>query len=575
MRSKRTDSKHGVPGRDAANAPRDIAYLYPDIPEGWGETEENAADDQESLYPDSALHSVPRQRRTAPRQEAVPDIPRTIRVPDRAASGSGHRTGNGRAVSGPSTSGTARRKHTGQYLLLSVCAVLLCVMGYYVYAMHLGEEKHRQRVESVYTFVFPENTHVNGIDIGGLTREQALSRLYSAQSDGTERVSINVTVQSGGHYLLTEREIPFSANIDAVLDEAMQLPRQGFGASDTSPLEYRWQVLRRVREQGAYYYTAVTYDKEKVLQAVEQIAMLENVAAQDAYITAFDFGTRAFSYSDEVYGRSVDTDTLYSHLIGMLDSGQYSGQLFLQTIETVPAVTRQELMNTSGRISAYTTETTNDANRNTNVRLACEVLNGTCVNPGEIFSFNACTGQRTLNKGYLPAAAIAGGTTVDEVGGGVCQVSSTLFNACAMADLEILERSPHAWPSNYVDKGRDATVNWPNLDYKFRNNLDTPVYIVAYYNNRRCTVEIYGAAKEPGVSITLETVLLSETAPPLEPEYRQNTSLEPGTQQVLKKARTGYEVDTYKVYRQNGTEYRRELLCESSYKMIREVIEYN
>ena len=164
---------------------------------------------------------------------------------------------------------------------------------------------------------------------------------------------------------------------------------------------------------------------------------------------------------------------------------------------------------------------------------------------------------------------------MDEVGGGVCQVSSTLFNAAAMANMTILTRYPHTWPSNYVDKGRDATVNWPNLDFQFRNDSGSPVFIVAFYQNRKCTVELYGATPGAGQSIALATKIVSTTYPPQEALYQQNPLLPPGTVQELKKARTGYVVETYRVYQRNGAEYKRELLCTSTYKMIQQVIEYN
>jgi len=157
----------------------------------------------------------------------------------------------------------------------------------------------------------------------------------------------------------------------------------------------------------------------------------------------------------------------------------------------------------------------------------------------------------------------------------VCQVSSTLFNAAAMADMTILARSPHTWPSNYVDKGRDATVNWPNLDFSFRNDGSAPLFIVAYYEKRQCTVELYGATMTGGESIDLDTRLLSTLEPPAEPLYERNPALESGTVQEKKKARTGYVVETYKVYKRNGREVRRELLCTSNYQMIQQVLEYN
>jgi vancomycin resistance protein YoaR len=292
-------------------------------------------------------------------------------------------------------------------------------------------------------------------------------------------------------------------------------------------------------------------------------------------VATFDFASRSFTFTEDRQGAKLDADALYRKIADLLDRQQYTATVSMESEPITPRVTRAELMNTFARVSTYTTQTTSDASRNNNINLACQAVTGTAVMPGETFSFNQATGQRTLEKGYLMAAAISGGTTVDEVGGGVCQVSSTLFNAAAMADLTILKRSPHTWPSNYVEKGRDATVNWPTLDFAFRNDRDTPVFIVAYYRQRECTVEIYGCSLGSGNSITLETQLISVTEPPVEAIYEQNPELPPGTVQEKKKPRTGYAVDTYRVYRHNGVEYRREKLCTSNYQMIQQVIEYN
>ena len=127
--------------------------------------------------------------------------------------------------------------------------------------------------------------------------------------------------------------------------------------------------------------------------------------------------------------------------------------------------------------------------------LYMESTNSTVL-PGETFSFNQATGQRTAEKGYKPAAAIAGGETFDEIGGGVCQTSSTLFNAVVRANLTIVSRKPHAWPSNYVPKGEDATVNWPDLDFKFKNDTEWPIFLVAWCDKSAKTVTDLGLANK-------------------------------------------------------------------------------
>ena len=210
------------------------------------------------------------------------------------------------------------------------------------------------------------------------------------------------------------------------------------------------------------------------------------------------------------------------------------------------------------------------------------------VESGKTFSFNSTTGRRTVDKGYLPAGAIAQGASVEEVGGGVCQVSSTLFNAAAMANMEIVYSSPHAWPSTYVAPGRDATVDWQSyqsleqsLDLKFKNTSDYPIFIVAYvtgnnYNKDcKCTVEIYGVAFKDGISIDLQTELVSTTPAPTEIELRLNTSLAYGETKTVRKARDAYVYKTYRVYYQNGVEVRRDLLRTSTYRTYSQIDEYN
>ncbi|MBQ8555863.1 MAG: G5 domain-containing protein, partial [Clostridia bacterium] len=123
--------------------------------------------------------------------------------------------------------------------------------------------------------------------------------------------------------------------------------------------------------------------------------------------------------------------------------------------------------------------------------------------------------------------------------------------------------------------GMDATVNWPNLDFKFRNNTEWPIFIVASYKSRKVTVEIYGMTLGDGITIDLESKVTKTIDPPDEPKYVQNTNLAPGTEEVTIKARTGYQVETYKVVYQNGEEISRELLCKSTYRAYQETIEWN
>lgn len=471
-----------------------------------------------------------------------------------------------------------KERHTALWAFVAlVCVALLALMGYGILSMYQEYAPFRQRVAVTEQGTFAQGVLVDNIHIGGMTRAQAENALKAGQAGGAGALNITLRVDDQT-WVITPNELPFERNIQAVLDTAYAIGRQGSAstiASSMTPFEYRYAHLYHTVSTPAYLYTQVTYDKAQVRKLVGIIENNINRQPQDAQVASFDFSTRSFTFTEDQMGAQIDGENLYQQIINALDRGDYSAVITASSTPLTPQVTKVELMNSFALVSSYTTQTTNDANRNNNINLAANAVSGLVVMPGESFSFNAATGQRTSEKGYLPAAAIAGGTTVDEVGGGVCQVSSTLFNAAAMADLTITYRSPHTWPSNYVDKGRDATVNWPNLDFTFRNDKTTPIFIVAYYQQRKCTVEIYGASLGAGVSIDLSTKLISTTYPPDEPLYEQNPQLPPGTVQEKKKARTGYVVETYKVYLRNGVEYKRELLCTSTYRMIQQVIEYN
>ncbi|MBR1585555.1 MAG: VanW family protein [Clostridia bacterium] len=462
-------------------------------------------------------------------------------------------------------------------LIALVCATLIALLGYAVLRWHSAYAPFRQKVDIVSQDTIAQGVLIDQVHVGGMTRAQAVQALVNdaSLSDMVLRMTIQV---DGETWIITPQELPFLRNTGDVLDTAFAIGRQGSVetiASSTTPFEYRYQHLYHTVATHVDLHTEVTYDPATVRYLVGIIEANINRDAVDAQVATFDFAQRTFTFTEDRAGAKLDGEKLYQQIIDALNRKDLQAVIVASSEVITPGITKAELMNSFSLVSTYTTQTTSDANRNNNINLAANAVSGTVLMPGEVFSFNQTTGQRTAEKGYLPAAAISGGATVDEIGGGVCQVSSTLFNAAAMADLNILQRSPHTWPSNYVDKGRDATVNWPNLDFSFQNNKSTPIFLVAWYQQRQCTVEIYGAALSGGETIALETQLISTTEPPADAIFELNPSLAPGTVVEKKKARTGYVVDTYKVYMRNGREVRRDFLCTSNYQMIQQVLEYN
>ena len=210
-----------------------------------------------------------------------------------------------------------------------------------------------------------------------------------------------------------------------------------------------------------------------------------------------------------------------------------------------PEITAEELKSVLFRdlLGECTTHVGGTAARVSNVKLASAAFDGTVLNSGDLFSYNETVGQRTEAKGYKAAPAYVQGETVDEIGGGVCQPSSTLYYACLLANMEITERYAHRYIPAYITRGMDATVSWGGPDYKFTNNTQYPVKITAKYDKGYLTVQLWGTRTDDlTVKMTYET--LSTT--PFEEVEQLDPSLAPGQRQVKVTPYTGYRVKTYR-----------------------------
>lgn len=210
-----------------------------------------------------------------------------------------------------------------------------------------------------------------------------------------------------------------------------------------------------------------------------------------------------------------------------------------------PEITAEDLKAVLFRdlLGECTTHVGGTAARVSNVKLASAAFDGTVLNSGDVFSYNETVGQRTEAKGYKAAPAYVQGETVDEIGGGVCQPSSTLYYACLLANMEITERYAHRYIPAYITRGMDATVSWGGPDYKFTNNTKYPVKIVTKYDKGYLTVQLWGTKTDDlSVKMTYET--LSTT--PFEEVEQLDPSLAPGQRQVKVTPYTGYRVKTYR-----------------------------
>ena len=453
-------------------------------------------------------------------------------------------------------------------LVIALCAGLW-VFGAKLYQDQMAAYRAYAAISqaAAQTTFFP-GVSVDGVELGGMTREEASALFADRQRETASAFSL-VVASGEKRWRITSNEVPMTFDAEAVLARAYAVGREG-------TLAERWQQIEQARTQGVAFETGYVYERSAVSELADIIADSLDVEAKDATLDAFDVNNRTFTFTKESSGWRVDRERLEQDILGALDEENYSAVIIPQGESVEPQVTLSQLEGRFGRISSFTTATTKDNDRNTNIAISAAALNGRVVLPGETLSFNGCTGQRTGEKGYREAGAIAGGVLVDDTGGGVCQTSSTLFNAVVRADLEIVKRYAHSWPSSYVNKGEDATVNWPSLDFVFKNNGVFPVFVVAWYADQEVTVEIYGCLLEDGMTIDLESTVTQTIKPSDEVIYTLDESLPKGTRKAGRKKRTGYVVDTYKVYKDaEGNELRREKLWTTTYRAQQDEILYH
>jgi len=271
---------------------------------------------------------------------------------------------------------------------------------------------------------------------------------------------------------------------------------------------------------------------------LENIRDIDKVRLGQPINAEFEYIDGKVTIIQEVNGTEVDKEKL----IGVIANSKIdSGHLVLELPfkDVVPEITSHELaqMGINEIIGEFTTVfNPNLTNRTNNLILSTGAINGKILAPGEIFSFNETVGQRTIESGYKASPIYVGDTIRDGVGGGICQVSSTIYNAVLLADLKVIERRNHSLTVPYVQLSRDATVSWGTVDFKFKNNTDNYIYIYGNIENNQLTIELHGTNSEK------TTVLTSERLSTISPKttYIYDKQLSPGKEIIVSRGTPGY-----------------------------------
>ena len=283
---------------------------------------------------------------------------------------------------------------------------------------------------------------------------------------------------------------------------------------------------------------------------------------QDAYYTK-----EPFKIYPEVEGINFDIEN--AKLLLTEDKEEYEIPLII----TKPQKTIKDL-GTEAFPDLLATFSTNylqsNVNRTTNLRLAANKINGTVLLPGEEFSYNKTVGERTIAAGFKEAAIFSGGKVVDGLGGGICQISTTLYDAVVKANLEVTERRNHQFVTSYAPAGQDATVVWGSQDFKFKNTREYPIRITASVANGVATVQVWGVKEDVEYDITIETKRTATIAYKI--QYIQDPALPAGEQKVVQEGSNGRKVEAYKVTRLNGKVVSTTLLSKDTYNPMNKIV---
>ena len=439
-----------------------------------------------------------------------------------------------------------RRKKGPDYKKIAIAGVILIIL---IAGISLamkwkgagGSEPDHSVEETTETEMMKE-VKVDGITITGMSKNQARNAIL-------KEYPWDMTVTyDGDTYNVTNLA---AEKVDALLDEIYS------------------------GEPAESYTLNMDGLEEAAAGEAENCAAKWNKKAKNGSIDSYDKEKGAFVFAGEESGFAIDQEKLAADILKALKDKKFDASITATGSETAPDISAAAAKEKYKTISTFTTKTTANKARNTNIRLASEALNGTVVHPGEEFSFNAAVGQRTEAKGYQGAAAYNNGEVVQEIGGGVCQVSTTLYNAALKAGMKISMRRSHTFEPSYVTPGMDATVSWGGPDFRFINTSSSAIGIKASYSNQTVTVSIYGVpVLEDGVTYSLEATK-TETFDLPEPQYEEDQTLQPGQEVVKSKGTQGSRWQVKLVVKKDGQVISSEVDHTATYKGHNPVIRRN
>lgn len=406
--------------------------------------------------------------------------------------------------------------------------------------------------------VIQRGIYVNDIDLSDKSAQEARKEIEEYVSSFGD-VPITLHVEEEGTIVASAADLGLKWGNEEILDEVASFGRDG-------DILRCYKELKDLEHQNKIYEVRFGFDKKKIQSLIEENAAQYNKEAVNATLTKTEEG---FQITEGEMGKVIDTaasvDSVYEYLTGEWDGSACDVDLVVVVDE--PQGTTESLAKVKDVLGTFTTSySTSGGSRSANVANGCSLINGTTLYPGEEFSAYEAVSPFTEANGYYMAGSYLNGQVVDSLGGGICQVSTTLYNAVLRAELEVTERYNHSMIVTYVDPSADAAIaESSGKDFKFKNNREYPIYIEGVTTpDKQITFTIYGVEdRDSNREVVYESVVLERIAPDTEVIYT-DASLPVGYC-VVQSAHVGYKAQLWKVVKENGVEVSREQVNSSSY----------
>lgn len=401
-----------------------------------------------------------------------------------------------------------------------------------------------------------KGVYIGDVKVSGMTLEEAESALDSYVSDVMNR---QVVIQ------VSENEIETTFGALGMECDEKKLIEEAFDLGKKGNLWKRFKELEQVRHSGKKFDMEFRLADDVLKEFVESQCTQYDVVAKNSKLS---LKNGKFIASKDRIGHEVQIDKTIKRIQDAINENFSEQMITVQAVveNTEPTYTQEMVSKCKDLIGEYSTSyVTSTAARANNVQTAAKRINGTILYPGKTFSTIKVIKDRTEENGYQSASEYSSGKVIDGVGGGVCQVSTTLYNAVINAELEIVERSPHSMVVGYVDVSRDAAISGTYKDFKFKNNTEAPVYIAATADGATLSFRIYGQeTREANRKIKFESEILETIQPGPDKEVVDPTK--PASyRSVTQSAHVGYKARLWKVVYVDGKETERTQINSSSY----------